>query len=87
MGGGGTQVLSIQTKRYTQAMGSKDNRPEETFRLDRNDPIGMPESRLGNKTQGRQRRRSEAAVTNSMCRERLSSGQGQARPEWATAAD
>lgn len=31
MGGGGTQVLSIQTKRYTQAMGSKDNRPEETL--------------------------------------------------------
>lgn len=42
-------------------MGSKDKRTEETFRLDGNDPIGMPESHLGNKTQGRQR---EAALTN-----------------------
>lgn len=56
MGGGGTQVLiSIQTKRYTQAMGSKDKRTEETFRLDGNDPICMPESHLGNKTPGRQK--------------------------------
>lgn len=53
------------------ATGSKDNGPEETFRLDQNDPIDMPESHFGNRPRGRQKGGSVKLQSPTKCAENV----------------